>query len=132
MKALLIKTGISIVLIVAVLHFHGIEGTSRRLLDADLSLIALAVGIAIMISFIHAWRWILVIRAACNDMRYWPALRIVLIGYFFNHFLPTSLGGDVYRIWHTHRSGATLSNAANAVILDRVVALVGLLIMMAM
>jgi len=130
MKALLVKTAISVILIVAVLHFNNIEGTSRKILDADLWLLGLAVGISIATSFIHACRWILVMRAVGDTMNYARAVRIVLIGYFFNHFLPTSLGGDVYRVWHTHRHGAGLAAAANAVILDRVVALVALLLMM--
>ena len=130
MKALLFKTAISVILIVAVLHFYNIEGTARRILDADLWLLGLAIGISIATSFIHACRWIIVMRAVSGAMNYARAVRVVLIGYFFNHFLPTSLGGDVYRIWHTHRRGATLAAAANAVILDRIVALLALLLMM--
>jgi uncharacterized protein (TIRG00374 family) len=129
-KPLLFKAAFSALLIYSVLHFNRIEGVADRLLTADPFLLGVAVAISVAISFIHAWRWILVITAAGHTMNYARAVRVVLIGYFFSHFLPTSLGGDVYRIWHTHRKGTTLAAAANSVILDRVVALVALLLMM--
>lgn len=130
MKALLLKAVISVLLIVSVLHFNRIEGVTDRMLTADLLALGFAVCIAIATSFVHAARWMIVIKAVGNVISYTRATRIVLIGYFFNHFLPTSLGGDVFRIWHTYRDGVGLASAANSVILDRVIALLALLLMM--
>ena len=50
------------------------------------------------------------------------------IGAFFNNFLPSSTGGDAFRIYHIHRSNHGTAAAFSPVITERVIGLTTLLI----
>lgn len=74
-------------------------------------------------------RWSLITRAIGKSLRFADAFRIVLIGLFFNQILPSSIGGDAIRIWRTYRLGLGLVPAAHSVMLDRLTALLALILM---
>lgn len=57
------------------------------------------------------------------------ALRLSFIGQFFSQGLPTSFGGDAMRVWILYRRGNGLGTATQSVLLDRMTALVALLLM---
>ncbi len=50
-------------------------------------------------------------------------------GALFNQVLPTSIGGDAYRIAEVHAHSAPLKEAFYAIFIDRIVGLVGLLLL---
>ncbi len=52
------------------------------------------------------------------------ALRLVLIGQFFNQLLPSSIGGDAVRVWLASREGIPLGRAAVSIFCDRAAGLV--------
>ena len=58
---------------------------------------------------------------------YWPIMRIYFIGVFFNQTLPSTVGGDAFRVWLSSRLGVGLGKAVSGVLLDR---LSGLLIIL--
>ena len=57
------------------------------------------------------------------------ALRFTLIGQFFNQLLPTAFGGDAVRAWLASSDRATLARSIRAVLCDRIVGLVALLLL---
>jgi uncharacterized membrane protein YbhN (UPF0104 family) len=69
-------------------------------------------------------RWWLVARVTETGLTFLAALRILLIGIFFNQTLPSSVGGDAIRVWLVTREGASLGKAVNVVLCDRVLGLV--------
>jgi uncharacterized membrane protein YbhN (UPF0104 family) len=69
-------------------------------------------------------RWWLVARITDTALSLPAALRILLIGMFFNQTLPSSVGGDAVRVWLVTREGSSLGKAINVVLCDRVLALV--------
>lgn len=91
-----------------------------------------AVGVATMVfvatALLHAQRWILVISASGGRLAFIPAVKAVLIGYFFSQALPSTVGGDAMRAWCARNAGLDLPTALSSVVVDRFVALVGLLI----
>ena len=74
-----------------------------------------------------ALRWQTVIAALRLQVGYGDALRMVLVGMFFNQLLPSAIGGDAYRAWALRRRGIPLSHGLNSVVLDRATALVATL-----
>lgn len=92
-----------------------------RSLDPMMAVVTLAV-IVLQTGFITA-RWWLVSRLIAAPLGLAAALRIVVIGLFFNQTLPSSIGGDAVRVWLTTRLGIPLGKAVNGVLSDRVLAL---------
>ncbi len=74
-------------------------------------------------------RWRLVMAALDVAIGFTKAWAILMIGIFFNQSLPSTIGGDVARIWRVHCEGHGLGKSANVVLVDRVMALVGLLVL---
>ncbi len=74
-------------------------------------------------------RWRLVMAGLGIAMGFAKAWLLLLIGLFFNQSLPSTVGGDVVRIWRVHREGHGLGKSANVVLVDRAMAVVGLLIL---
>jgi PAS domain S-box-containing protein len=75
-----------------------------------------------------AWKWNWALRL--HDLRFgFPfVLRTLSIGFFFNHFLPTAVGGDAYRVLQTLPRDGFRSRALSAVIIERLVGLCALLV----
>ena len=74
-------------------------------------------------------RWQLVMQAINAPIPLTEAFRILYIGSFFNQALPSSIGGDVVRVFLVHRAGKALETAVNGVLLERVVAVIGLIVL---
>jgi len=56
------------------------------------------------------------------------ALRINMIGTFFNQTLPSAIGGDAMRLWLVNRTGAGWRAATYSVLVDRAIGLIALAI----
>jgi hypothetical protein len=76
-----------------------------------------------------AFRWRVIARYCGFGMTIAQAYRLSLIGAFFNQTLPSSLGGDGARIWLLVKGGTAPSAATYSVLLDRVMGLLGLIIL---
>ena len=92
--------------------------------------IALAFGLFIAQVIMNSWRWCLLAPLDEGKITFNDAFRIYLEGAFFNQVLPTSLGGDIVRIYRVTKLGNRPGQAINGVLLDRLAGTVGLLILM--
>jgi uncharacterized protein (TIRG00374 family) len=77
---------------------------------------------------VGAIRWWILLRAAGVEPRLRYAGRAFAIGTFSNTFLPTSIGGDVARAWAVAPQGRGLVESLTTVVVDRLLALVGMMI----
>lgn len=77
---------------------------------------------------ISAYKWQRSLRVHRLDYPFWFLLRVLSIGFFFNNFLPTSIGGDGYRVLRTLPASGSKSRALSAVVLERVMGFGALLI----
>lgn len=80
---------------------------------------ALCVYVASM--SIVAWRWHLLLAAQGLRVGLWRLTRYYLIGFFFNNFLPSSIGGDVARIMHVRQDGCPLERGFGSVFVERLI-----------
>jgi uncharacterized membrane protein YbhN (UPF0104 family) len=128
---LLLKIAVSVGLLAWVVRSLDLGSISERLTTANPIRVAAALAITLAIATLHAARWRIVVTANNARLSYLRALQLTLIGYFFNQTLPSTIGGDAFRIWGAYRARMRLTDAANSVILDRLVALAALLLMVA-
>lgn len=68
------------------------------------------------------WHYVSVLLSAPVAIR--QAVRLVLIGQFFNQVLPSSIGGDGVRAWLLARMGMPVRRALSSILCDRIAALV--------
>lgn len=125
-----LKIAISLALIAIVVRAFDVRGVGSHFAKVDATTLLAAIAIALSIALLHTARWIVVIRAgAGRQLGFKSALRLVLIGHFFNQALPSSVGGDAVRVWCAWRAGLGFAAAANTVIIDRAMTLVSLLLL---
>jgi len=121
-----LKFAIALALIVIVLHAFDVKGVMSHFARIDAPTLAVAIVLALAISLLHTARWLAVLAVAKARLGFKPALQIVLIGHFFNQALPSSVGGDVVRIWCGYRAGLSMATSANTVAVDRALTLLSL------
>src|SRR6266404_2386085 len=76
-------------------------------------------------------RWYIVGRLVSVAIGLGQAVRLALVGQFFNQVLPTSVGGDAVRAWLLLREKVPIGRAVISIICDRLAALVVLTVIVA-
>jgi len=99
------------------------------LLGINLWVFALAMGVYFISQLVFVARWSLLLRSQSIKIGFWPAFRLHLLGLFYNNCLPGSIGGDLPRAWYVTRHTDKKLEAALSVFVDRVIGLIGMLIM---
>lgn len=118
------KAAISILLIWYLLDRVDISRVVARARGLDAVEATLAIAVLLLQVALVTVRWWLVARITATTLSLVAALRILIIGMFFNQTLPSSVGGDAVRVWLVTREGAPLGKAVNVVLCDRVLAVV--------
>lgn len=72
-------------------------------------------------------RWWLLLRTQGIFISYWAAVRLYLLGWFYNNVMPSSVGGDLVRLWYVTKHTDKKFEAALSVLVDRVIGLVSTL-----
>lgn len=131
MIATLLKLLVTLALIGLVVGNINFQTVWARLGNVDYAMMSMVVAVLAIVPVLHALRWWLLLRVSGHALGFFRALRAVMIGYFFNQTLPTSVGGDAYRVWYAYRAGMHLGEAFSSVIVDRLIALMALLVICA-
>ncbi len=100
---------------------HIVEG--QPVLWSFLGLAAMLYAVSLIITLL---RWYFLVRAQNLPFTVKDALRLGLIGAFFNSFLPGAVGGDLVKATFLAREHTRRTVAVATVIMDRVLALWGL------
>ncbi len=74
-------------------------------------------------------RWFVLLKVQSIHIGYWSAVRLHFLGLFYSNVLPSSVGGDVLRAWYVTKHTEHKLQAAMSVVVDRIVGLLGLLLM---
>lgn len=105
----------------------------RRLVAEALTIrpqfVLLALALVLVQNDFATRRWTTVLRAFADPPPYLRMLRFQYMALFTQLFLPSSVGGAAVRVGVLLRSGYPLATALNSVLLDRVVALCGLILL---
>jgi len=99
-----------------------------NLREAQLSYLAIAVVIYFMVQTVSAFRWYLLLKPLGIEISFPRILALYFLGMYFNFFLPSSIGGDVFRVYYLNKETGRLSASTASVFLDRDIGMGGLLL----
>ncbi|MFH1776932.1 MAG: lysylphosphatidylglycerol synthase transmembrane domain-containing protein [Candidatus Omnitrophota bacterium] len=72
-------------------------------------------------------KWIFFVHGI--SLTLWQVIGMVYIGQFFNNFMPSTIGGDVYKIYIAARHSPKMMNAVSAVAIDRLIGLFSMVLL---
>lgn len=101
----------------------------ERAAQLDWWMMPLAVAIHMVVWALSNFRWWLLIRVHSLGHTYSDLIRPTFIGAFFNNFLPSSTGGDLFRMYHVYRQGHGAAASVSPIVAERAI---GLLCMVAL
>jgi uncharacterized protein (TIRG00374 family) len=102
----------------------------ERMKTADLFLVSLSICLLFVLVLPQALRWLIIIKASGSHLKLQLAVGTTMVGWFFNQVLPSSVGGDAFRVWYAYRFGIRLSIATQSVIFDRISALMAVMLIL--
>ena len=103
-------------------------GLLTTLKHARMSLLVLGLILVGPVYLIAALRWWMLLRARGLEVTYGNAFRLSMVGCFFNYCMPGSTGGDLVKAFYAAKGTSRRPDAVMTVIIDRVVGLLGLII----
>lgn len=106
-----------------------VDAAQARLQEADPLYLGLAVVVFYFQLIIGALRWQAVNRSIDAVLSFGQLVRIFFIGMFFNQALPGGTGGDAVRVYLAYKGGLELRGALNGIMLERVAAVVALILL---
>lgn len=124
--------GLIIKIIITAALFWGIfsktDGIKIIETISQISLLSFSLMIAgfwvIQIAIAARWRFIL--QAQNQDVPLTSLIKAVFIGHLFNQGLPSSIGGDLYRIMALHQHHIPLGTCLSSVLFERLIGFLGL------
>ena len=129
----LVKTAIGVGLLVALLVWND---NGRKLLEVLSGFrpeyIVALFAIAFALVGVSSVKWSLFLRHRGHAITQARLFGLYLIGYFFNNFIPSSVGGDLARIYILGRQMSSHSRSAASVLLERGTGVFGLVFLAAL
>lgn len=120
-----LRASVSIGLIVLLLYImrgkYGEIFSALKATNAGTFVMALAIFTAAI--FLAAYRMMLIIKAQEIAICFTESVSLSFIGYFFNNFLPTSIGGDVVKGYYLSKKTDDKTGAYTAIFVDRALGL---------
>ncbi len=124
-----LKILVSVGLIGWLLSRSDLDQIWQTIQSANYGLLMLAFLLFYIGYFLAARRWQLLLGALGVPARLWTLVQSFSIAILFNNFLPSTIGGDAYRMYDSFRMGAGKSRAIAVVFIDRVIGLSALILL---
>ncbi len=125
----IIRVGISLGLLVYLVHMADFNKILRVLQQAELSGILVATGAFLMAVLFLSVRWWILVRSHGLQVGLGHLVIFYLIGFFFNNFLPTSIGGDLSRAFYLGQHTGQKAISIGTVFLERLLGLLSTLLL---
>jgi glycosyltransferase 2 family protein len=93
----------------------------------DLRLVAAAVLLLALVPITSLLRWRAILECLGYSLPVRKLIGALYISLFFNQVLPTSIGGDAWRVWFCTRQAVPVGVAAKSVLIERAVGLLTIL-----
>jgi len=106
-------------LIAFLLHRVGIDRLAEQLSLVNLLWLTSAVLVFMLSHFLGSFQWTLLLHADGIPLPWTKALQFYFVGLFFNNFLISGLGGDLFRMVDVKRYSRKGAVAVSTVFLDR-------------
>ncbi len=121
------KTAASAGLLWLILRRMDLSSVGAVLAHVRWEWLAAALGVMLISRVLSCLRLLLLVRAKALPHEAPRVAQIVLVSEFYGVFLPTSMGGDVVRIYQLSRYTGNTSESAAAVFMERAIGVIGLL-----
>lgn len=122
-KTTTIKAVVSALALGVIFYKIGLGSLAQTLESLNFYWLAGAAGFVVASIIVSALKWGVCARAVGLSPRFWQLTRYYFMGFFFNNFLPSSVGGDVVRIWKLGAAEDRMPAAAASVVGERLIAL---------
>src|SRR5919106_581919 len=127
-----LQVGVRAAVIAFLLWQIDIDQTVDVLRESDYAYVAGALAIFIGTTWLMAWRWWALLASKGVHEPFGWLLRLYFVSYAASQVLPTAVGGDAVRIIeHARRRPEVRATAAGAVVMERILGLVGTLVLVA-
>lgn len=93
----IIKIFLAVVLSIGLLSYVGVSQLLQALLNIDLLYLLYLAGLAFMLIWVSCLKWQLFVNASGHECSIWRLMSYYTMSYFFNMFMPSTIGGDVAR-----------------------------------
>jgi len=93
----------------------------------NLGVFAAVLCVFIIAMLLITLRWLVLLRTQGIRISYWAGGRLYFLGWFYNNFMPSSVGGDLIRAWYVTGHTDKKFEAVLSVFVDRVLGLVSTL-----
>ncbi len=122
MKKILLRTLISAAFLALLFYImrEDIPLILKTLSNINRTLLVVSVFIFIGTILVMAKRLQLIFNVKSIPIRYSQAINLTFVGYFFNNFLPTSVGGDIVKALCAARLTKSGVKSVTAVLMDRI------------
>ena len=124
---LLLKISLSVALILWITEDIALDSVFTVMATSSTSLLIFAFSLFFVGYVITAFRWRILIRVQGGDAPIFFLVRSFMVALFFNNFLPSTVGGDVVRMYDSWRLGNSKSDAVTVVLVDRFLGVIVLL-----
>ena len=124
----LVKIAISGGLIYWILRGTNLSEILAAVGSAHVWLLAIAFSLHIVGFTLSAFRWRVLLRTRGSNASIPFLIESYIVGVFFNNFLPSTIGGDVYRAYDSWRLGQSRSGAVAVIFVDRFLGLLTLML----
>jgi len=129
MIKLIIKILISVAILVLIARSIDLSAVLGVVRSMQKDYLLLALVMQLLSAALASYRWYLIMRRLKFGQGPMFYLKSYLKGSFFNQALPGGIGGDAYRVIETSRLGNGKKAAFYGVLLDRLLGLIGLLLL---
>src|SRR5215216_3901318 len=99
-----------------------------NLKEADVSFIIAAILFYFLVQTLSAWRWYLLVKPQGIEVPFSKILAFYFLGMYFNFFLPSAIGGDVFKVYYLNKETNRLSASTASVFFDRDIGMGGLVL----
>jgi len=115
---IIISLGLIVYLIIS--QFKDFKTISSTLRNLNILFLTLSFLTHIYGIWLTAFRWQTLLKTQGVHLSVLSLTSSTLIGQFFNNFLPTSIGGDVYRAYDvSKKSGFPMSSSVSVIVVER-------------
>jgi len=124
----LLKCGISGGLMYWILQGTDLREIIYSIQAAHLPLLVAAFSLSFLGYFISVNRWRILLKAQGISARVYYLIKSFMVSTFFNNLLPSTIGGDVIRVYDTWRLGVPKGSALAVILVDRFLGLLALML----
>ncbi|GCE10906.1 lysylphosphatidylglycerol synthase transmembrane domain-containing protein [Tengunoibacter tsumagoiensis] len=95
-------------------------------LQSSIALAGLVIGVYTLV--VSAYQWQCLLTAERIPMDLTKLINLYMVGIAFSHFLPSSMGGDVIKVYYVGREANNTPGSASAAVMARITGFFGMLV----